>query len=450
MPVWFGSVSVRSRSVRAFSVEAPRDQPVQRGCPAPAEPADRGRVERVDRDHDHAGDRSGCAGDLARTVDGSRRLLGGSGRAASTGGEGDDEHAGEGVGAGPEHALRLGHVTVISVARTCTEGVRTPSLSPRARHVPLRSALPRTPMRLTVVGCSGSYPGPASPASCYLLEADLDGRTWRVLVDLGSGALGALHQYVDPLAIDAVFLSHLHADHCLDLCGYYVLRKYHPDGHQPRIPVYGPAGTADRMARAYDLPTDPGMTRGVRLPRVRRRGRARPVPGGADPGRAPGAGVRPADRARTARPSATPATPDPARGWTRSPPSVDLLLAEASFGHATTTRPSSTSPAPSAARRPPADGVERLVLTHVPPWYDPQEALARPARRTPARSRSPRRRGLRPVAAGWFRDGSCATSQPPNHSLVEEGRLAARLETSRAPVRPGRRRGRGSRSGPGW
>ena len=115
-------------------------------------------------------------------------------------------------------------------------------------------------MRLTVVGCSGSYPGPASPASCYLLEADdATGRTWRVLLDLGNGALGALHRYTDPLAIDAVLLSHLHADHCLDLCGYYVLRKYHPTGAQPRIPVWGPDGTADRMARAYDLPADPGM-----------------------------------------------------------------------------------------------------------------------------------------------------------------------------------------------
>ena len=52
-------------------------------------------------------------------------------------------------------------------------------------------------LRLTVVGCSGSYPGPASPASCYLLEApdpDRPGRTWRVLLDLGSGALGALQR----------------------------------------------------------------------------------------------------------------------------------------------------------------------------------------------------------------------------------------------------------------
>ena len=114
--------------------------------------------------------------------------------------------------------------------------------------------------RLTVVGCSGSYPGPDSPASCYLLEAEHDGRTFRILLDLGNGALGQLHRYVDPLTIDAVFLSHLHADHCLDMCGYYVMRKYHPTGPQPRIPVWGPADTPGRLARAYDLPIDPGMT----------------------------------------------------------------------------------------------------------------------------------------------------------------------------------------------
>ena len=54
------------------------------------------------------------------------------------------------------------------------------------------------------------------------------GRTWRILLDLGSGALGALQRFADPLGIDAVFISHLHADHCLDLCGYYVLRQVPP------------------------------------------------------------------------------------------------------------------------------------------------------------------------------------------------------------------------------
>ena len=69
-------------------------------------------------------------------------------------------------------------------------------------------------MRVTVIGCSGSVPGPASPASCYLVEADDDGgRTWRVVLDLGNGALGPLQRHLDPTTLDAVLLSHLHHDH---------------------------------------------------------------------------------------------------------------------------------------------------------------------------------------------------------------------------------------------
>jgi ribonuclease BN (tRNA processing enzyme) len=117
-------------------------------------------------------------------------------------------------------------------------------------------------MRLTVVGCSGSFPGPESPASSYLLQVDdTDGRTWNVVLDLGNGALGPLQAHVRLQDVDAVLLSHLHADHCLDLCGYYVALKYAPSGpRHGRIPVWGPKGTDRRMARAYDLNPSPGMS----------------------------------------------------------------------------------------------------------------------------------------------------------------------------------------------
>ena len=106
-------------------------------------------------------------------------------------------------------------------------------------------------MRLTVVGCSGSYAGPDSPASCYLVEAD----GYRLVVDLGNGALGALQRLLDLDTVDAVLLSHLHADHCVDLTGWYVQRRYHPDGAtRPPLPVYGPAGVARRISGAYDTP----------------------------------------------------------------------------------------------------------------------------------------------------------------------------------------------------
>ncbi|MFM1966302.1 MAG: hypothetical protein RL134_2027 [Actinomycetota bacterium] len=111
-------------------------------------------------------------------------------------------------------------------------------------------------MRLTVIGCAGSFPGADSPASCYLIEHD----GFRLLLDLGNGALGVLQRHIPLQDIDAVVLSHLHADHCLDLCGLYVARRYDPEGPHDRIPVWGPRGTAARMARAYDLPEEPGMT----------------------------------------------------------------------------------------------------------------------------------------------------------------------------------------------
>ncbi|TDE33097.1 MBL fold metallo-hydrolase [Actinomadura sp. 6K520] len=111
-------------------------------------------------------------------------------------------------------------------------------------------------MRVTVIGCSGSFPGPDSPASSYLIEAD----GFALVLDLGNGALGSLQRFRSLYEIDAVCISHLHADHCLDLCGYWVARTYRPGGPPPPIPVYGPAGTAARMARAYDLDPDPGMS----------------------------------------------------------------------------------------------------------------------------------------------------------------------------------------------
>ena len=112
-------------------------------------------------------------------------------------------------------------------------------------------------MRLTVVGCSGSFPGPDSAASCYLLEAE----GFRLVVDFGNGSLGALQRYAALLSIDAVCLSHLHADHCVDLYSYSIARTYSPAGPQPPIPVYGPAGTAERIGLVHGPDGDEGLSK---------------------------------------------------------------------------------------------------------------------------------------------------------------------------------------------
>jgi ribonuclease BN (tRNA processing enzyme) len=71
-----------------------------------------------------------------------------------------------------------------------------------------------------------------------------------MVLDLGNGAVGALQRYTGLGDVDAICLSHLHADHCIDMLGYSVFQNYHPDGPRPPIPVYGPAGTPDRLAMA--------------------------------------------------------------------------------------------------------------------------------------------------------------------------------------------------------
>jgi ribonuclease BN (tRNA processing enzyme) len=110
-------------------------------------------------------------------------------------------------------------------------------------------------MRLTVVGCSGSLPGPDNPASCYLLEAD----GFRMVVDMGNGSLGALQKYAPLVGIDAVLLSHLHADHCVDLYSYSIALNYVPAGPQPPIPVYGPSGTSERIGAIHGPGGDGGL-----------------------------------------------------------------------------------------------------------------------------------------------------------------------------------------------
>ena len=229
-------------------------------------------------------------------------------------------------------------------------------------------------MRLTVVGCSGSYPGPDSPASCYLVEAESEGRTWRILLDLGSGAFGALQRYVDPLAVDAVLLSHLHADHCLDLTGFYVMRKYHPGGVQPRIPVWGPAGTAERMARAYDLPPNPGMTSEFDFREWD--GRVVLGPFTIEPVAVvhpvPAYGLRVTAGGVTLGYSGD---TGPCAGLDAVAHDADLFLAEASF------RSGDRNPeglhltgsdcGVSATR----GGAKRLMITHVPPWFEREQAV---------------------------------------------------------------------------
>jgi ribonuclease BN (tRNA processing enzyme) len=101
-------------------------------------------------------------------------------------------------------------------------------------------------VRITVLGCSGSVVGPDSPASGYLLRAP---DTPPLVLDFGGGVLGALQRYADPGSVQ-VLLSHLHADHCLDMPGLFVWRRYHPSRPQGKSLLYGPSDTWSRLGAA--------------------------------------------------------------------------------------------------------------------------------------------------------------------------------------------------------
>ena len=237
-------------------------------------------------------------------------------------------------------------------------------------------------MRVTVVGCSGSFAGPESPASSYLVQQEADGRTWNLLLDLGSGALGALQRHLPPDDLDAVVLSHLHPDHCVDLCGLYVTRRYRPGGATPgRLPVHGPVGTAERVAMMYH-----GLEPGAMEAHFTFHVVADAVPLTVGPFTVTPYAVNHPVEAYGYRVEAGGAVfaftgdTDVCDNLTPLLRDADLALLDSAFVDGRDTVPDihlSGSRAARAAVR--AGGVGRFVLTHVPAWNDPEVCRAQAA-----------------------------------------------------------------------
>ncbi|HKE97555.1 MAG TPA: MBL fold metallo-hydrolase [Actinomycetes bacterium] len=104
-------------------------------------------------------------------------------------------------------------------------------------------------MRLTVLGSCGTYVDAGRACSGYLLEAPEAGpRPARVWVDAGSGSLANLMRHAGLDTLDAIWLSHLHIDHCTDLPVAYFALRYGDVGRSRPLPVYGPPGWAEHMA----------------------------------------------------------------------------------------------------------------------------------------------------------------------------------------------------------
>ena len=231
-------------------------------------------------------------------------------------------------------------------------------------------------MRVTVIGCAGSFPGPDSPASCYLLEAE----GFRLVIDMGNGALGVLQRYAELFAVDAI---------CVATCTPTTASTWAPtgwrgstppDGPRPPIPVYGPRGTAERVG---------GLRRRGPSAAVQARFDVRelePGPFGIGPFRI--------TTDRVNHPVETFGFRVEHDGWqlaysadtgesdalVRLAAGADLLLCEASFLDGQDNRPDLHLTARQAAAHAARAGVGQLVLTHLVPWNDRERSLAEAAR----------------------------------------------------------------------
>lgn len=98
-------------------------------------------------------------------------------------------------------------------------------------------------MELTVLGSSGTFTGPGSVCSGYLVRTEAA----TVLVDAGNGSTANLQREVDLQDLDAIVISHKHADHCVDLIGlHHAVRAHGPAA--TGIPLYAPPGVTELLA----------------------------------------------------------------------------------------------------------------------------------------------------------------------------------------------------------
>ncbi len=102
-------------------------------------------------------------------------------------------------------------------------------------------------MQLTVLGCFGPYPPAGGCCSGYLLQED----NCSILIDCGNGVLSRLQQYLDYRQLNAVLLTHLHADHYSDvmIMRYGLEISFQQGERLEPLPLYAPAQPEEEYAR---------------------------------------------------------------------------------------------------------------------------------------------------------------------------------------------------------
>jgi ribonuclease BN (tRNA processing enzyme) len=107
-------------------------------------------------------------------------------------------------------------------------------------------------MRVTVLGKSPSWQDAGGACSGYLVQEGAR----NLLLDCGNGVFAKLRRQLDYVSVDAVILSHLHADHFLDLVPFSYALTYAP--RQQPVPVDRWPGTDAPARPALHAPPGAG------------------------------------------------------------------------------------------------------------------------------------------------------------------------------------------------
>jgi ribonuclease BN (tRNA processing enzyme) len=99
-------------------------------------------------------------------------------------------------------------------------------------------------LSLTVLGASPAWPSPGGACSGYLISRSTD----HVLVECGFGVLARLRERLPLDQLGAVVISHLHADHFMDLVPLRYGLKYGYLRKDPQLPLFAPPGARQFFA----------------------------------------------------------------------------------------------------------------------------------------------------------------------------------------------------------
>lgn len=98
-------------------------------------------------------------------------------------------------------------------------------------------------MRVTVLGSAASHAGAGQACAGHYVE----GGGARVLFDCGNGVVANLYRIAEPRSLDAIFVTHNHPDHYVDLYSLQAMLRYAPGGAQPPLRLYMPDGLFAKM-----------------------------------------------------------------------------------------------------------------------------------------------------------------------------------------------------------